>query len=331
MRRRAFLALLGGAAATWPLATSAQQDLVRRIGVLIAGAEGDPELEAQVRGFRQALYDLGWIDGRNIRIDMRWAGGDVDRMQTFAKALVDLRPDVILAHTTPVTAALQRATRTIPVVFVNASDPVGDGFVASLPRPGGNITGFINVESSMGGKWVELLKEVAPRVIRAAMLFNPDVSPGAGSYFLQPFEAAAASLGLNAISSPVRMTGEIERVLSMLGREPGSGLVVAPGGGFTGAHRALIISLAARLKIPAVYPQRTFADDGGLLSYGPQYLDLFRRAASYVDRILRGATSAELPVQVPTKFELVINLKTAKALGLTIPEAFLLRADEVIE
>jgi putative ABC transport system substrate-binding protein len=334
MKRREFITLLGGAAAApifLSVAANAQPGRMRRIGVLLAGAETDPELQAQVSAFRQGLEDLGWTEGRNIQMDMKWAGGTVDRLQTFAKALIDPRPDVILAHTTPITAAFQRETTTTSVVFVNVSDPVGDGFVASLPRPGGNITGFINLESSMGGKWLELLKEVAPGVIRAAMLFNPDVSPGAGTYFLHPFEAAATSLGLNAISSPVRMTGDIESALSRLGREPGSGLVVAPGGGFTGAHRGLIISLAARLKVPAVYSQRTFATDGGLLSYGPHYPDLFRRAASYVDRVLRGATTAELPVQVPTKFEMVINLKTAKALGLTIPESFLLRADEVIE
>jgi putative tryptophan/tyrosine transport system substrate-binding protein len=331
MRRRDFIAGLGGAAATWPLAAYAQQpDRMRRIGVLIGFGENDPEAKAQLSGFMQGLADLGWTDGRNLRMDVRWAADNIDRMRTFAKELVGLRPDVIIAHSTPVTAALQRETRTIPIVFVNVVDPVGDGFVAGLPRPGGNITGFINLEASMAGKWVELLTEIAPGVKRVAIMFNPDTAPGGGSYYLPAFEAAARSLNVAPIAAPVHSDAEIETVITSLSREPGGGLVVMPDA-FMGVHRAPTILLAARNNVPAVYQRSVFVRDGGLLSYGTDPVDIFRRSASYVDRILRGTKPAELPVQLPTRFEMVLNVKTAKALGLTVPPSIFLRADEVIE
>jgi putative ABC transport system substrate-binding protein len=277
----------------------------------------------------QGLQQLGWADGRNVRIDYRWANGDIDRMRAFAKELVELRPDVILSNTTPATAALQRETRTIPIVFVIVSDPVGAGLVASLPRPGGNITGFINIEASLGGKWLELLKEIAPAVRRVAIMFNPDTAPGGGSYFQGPFEAAAKSLAVEPMTAPVRSDAEIESVITSLGREQG-GLVVMTDGYMT-VHRGRIISAAAQGSVPAIYAESFSPKDGGLLSYGANYLDIFRHAVTYVDRILRGTTPGDLPVQVPSLFELVINLRTAKALSLQIPPTLLARADEVIE
>ena len=303
---------------------------MRRIGVLMAFDENDPEGKARLSGFTQGLAELGWTDGRNLRMDVRWAAGNVDRMRMFAKELVDLQPDVILAGATPATAALQRETRTIPIVFAIVADPVGAGFVASLPRPGGNITGFSNIEASMAGKWLELLTEIAPGVKRVAIMFNPDTAPGGGSYYLPSFEAAARSLKVEPIVAPVHSDAEIETVITSLGREPGGGLVVMPDG-FMTIHRAPIILLAARNNVPAVYSNSVFARDGGLLSYGPDRVDIFRRSASYVDRILRGAKPADLPVQLPVKFEMAVNVKTAKALGLTVPQSILLRADEVIE
>jgi putative tryptophan/tyrosine transport system substrate-binding protein len=330
MRRRDLIAGLAGAAAM-PLATRAQQpDRMRRIAVLEPGVENDPGGKMQLSGFTQRLGELGWTDGRNLRIDFRWASGNADRMRMFAKELVGLQPDVILAHTTPVTAAFQRETRTIPIVFLSVADPVGDGFVAGLPRPGGNITGFINLEGAIAGKWLEFLTEIAPGVQRAAVMFNPDTAPGGGSYFLPSFEAAARSLKVEPITAPVRSDTEIETVITSLGREPRGGFVVMPDA-FIFVHRAPIISLAARNNVPAVYFEWVFSSDRGLLSYAPDFADIFRRSASYVDRILRGATPSDLPVQFPAKFELVINLKTAKALGLTIPEALLATADEVIQ
>jgi putative tryptophan/tyrosine transport system substrate-binding protein len=331
MRRREFIALMGGAAATRPLAARAQQpDRMRRIGVLMANDESDPEGKAWLSGFTQGLADLGWTDGRNVRMDVRWGAGNVDRTRMFAKELVDLQPETILAGTTPATAALQRETRTIPIVFASVSDPVGDGFVAGLPRPGGNITGFITMEAAMAGKWVELLTEIAPGVKRVATMFNPDTAPGGGSYFLPSFEAAARSLKVAPIAAPVHSDAEIETVITSLSREPRGGLVVMADA-FMEVHRGPIILLAARNNVPAVYYYTVFARDGGLLSYGADRVDMFRRSASYVDRILRGAKPAELPVQLPVKFELIVNLKAAKAIGLAIPESFLLRADEVIE
>ncbi len=331
MRRRDFITLLGGAAVAWPRTAHAQQpDRMRRIGVLMGWDENDPEAQFNLAAFVQGLQQLGWVDGRNVRIDYRWANGDINRMRMFAKELVDLQPDVILANTTPVTAALQRETRTIPIVFVIVSDPVGAGFVAGLPRPGGNITGFIHTEGEIAGKLLELLTEIAPSVKRAAIMFNPDTAPGGGSHYLPFFEATARSLKLEPIAAPVHNDAEIETVMASLGREPASGLIAMPDG-FTFVHRAQIILLAARSNVPAVYWNSVVARDGGLLSYGPDNADILRRAAPYVDRILRGAKPAELPVQLPVKFELVINLKTAKALGLDVPLQLQQRADEVIE
>jgi putative ABC transport system substrate-binding protein len=263
-------------------------------------------------------------------MDVRWAAGNVDRIRMFAKELVGLQPDLILANSTPATAALQRETRTIPIVFTGNSDPVGERFVASLPRPGGNITGFISQEAAMAGKWVELLTEIAPGVKRVAIMFNPDITSGGVSYFRPAFEAAARSLKVAPIVAPVHSDAEIETVMTSLGREPGGGLVVTADA-FMQVHRAPTILLAARNNVPAVYSRSVFVRDGGLLSYGPDQVDLFRRSASYVDRILRGAKPADLPVQLPTKFEMALNAKTAKALGLTVPPSILLRADEVIE
>jgi putative tryptophan/tyrosine transport system substrate-binding protein len=330
MKRREFIAGIGGAVA-WPLAPRAQQgERVRRIGVLMALDENDPEAKAFLSAFIQGLSELGWIDGRNLRMDVRWAAGNVDRMPMLAKELADPQPEVILANNNLVTAALQRETRMIPIVFSGISDPVGAGFVASLPRPGGNLTGLINIEAGMGGKWLQLLTEIAPGVKRAAIMFNPDTAPNGGSYHLPALEAAARSLGVVSVMAPIHSDTEIETVMTSLGREPGGGLVVMPDG-FTFIHRAPIILLATRHNIPAVYWRSVFARDGGLLSYGPDAVDIFYRSASYVDRILRGAKPAELPVQLPTKFEMVLNLKTAKALGITVPQSVLLRADKVIE
>jgi putative tryptophan/tyrosine transport system substrate-binding protein len=329
MKRRDFITLVGGAAVGWPLAARAQQDgRMRRIGVLMGFDENDPEAKGWLSGFVRGLAELGWTDGRNVRMDVRWAAGDLERMRTLAKELVDLQSDVILAQTTSPTAALQRETRTIPIVFVMVGDPVSSGFVSSLPSPGGNLTGFMLWEPSITGKWLELLTEIAPGVRRVAVMFDPDPSSFIRLY--QPaFEAAARSLKVEPIVAPVQSDAEIEAVITSLGREPGGGLVVQATP-FIEVRRALIISLAARSNIPAVYPNSGWARDGGLLSYGPAMADELHRAAPYVDRILRGAKPAELPVQFPTKFELVINLKTAKALGLEVPLLLQQRADELI-
>jgi putative ABC transport system substrate-binding protein len=331
MERRTFISLLGGVAVVWPTAARAQQlERVRRIGVLMGWAESDPDAQAALVAFFKGLQELGWADGRNLRIDLRWAAGDIGRMQEFAKELVALRPEMILANTTPVAKALHKETQSIPVVFVIVSDPVGAGVVASLSRPGGNITGFINVETAMGGKWVELLKELAPAVKRVGIMFNPDTAPGGGSYFMGPIEAAARSFGVEAIKTPVRSDGEIETVIIGLAREPGSGLVVMTDG-FMTVHRGSIIPLAARNNVPAIFAEAFSPREGGLMSYGANVKDIFSRAASYADRILRGARPADLPVQTPTKFELVINLKAVRALGLNVPPTLLARADELIE
>jgi putative tryptophan/tyrosine transport system substrate-binding protein len=330
MRRRAFMAGLGSAAVSSAAARAQQAARVRRIGVLMALDESDPESKVLLAGFRQGLAALDWIDGRNLRMDVRWGAGNIDRIRMFARELVALQPETILAQGTPVAAALQRETRTIPIVFAVVGDPVGAGVVASLSRPGGNITGFISQEAEMTGKLLQLLVEMAPSVNRVAIIFNPDTTPGGGTYYLPAFEAAARSLKAAAIVAPVYNDAEIETVITSLGREPGGGFVVMPGN-FMLAHRALVISLAAGNKVPAVYIIRVYVGDGGLLSYGPDIVDIFRRSASYVDRILRGAKPAELPVQLPVKFEMAVNLKTAKALGLTIPQSILLGADEVIE
>jgi putative ABC transport system substrate-binding protein len=327
VRRREFIAGLGGVAA-WPLAARAQQERVRRIGVLASGDENDPEMKLRLSAFTQALADLGWTDGRNLRMDLRAGSGDIKRIRALADELVGLRPDIILASSTPATIALQRETRTIPIVFANVGDPVASGIVASLNQPGGNITGFAILEASLSGKWLELLSEIAPGLKRAAIMFNPVTAPL--SVYMPSFETAAQSLKVVPIIASVHSDVEIETAIVALGREPGAGLVVMPDL-FMVVHRMPIISAAARNNVPAVYSRSEFARDGGLLSYGPDQVDTFRRAASYVDRILRGAKPADLPVVQSTKFELVINLKTAKALGLTIPETLLATADEVIQ
>jgi ABC-type uncharacterized transport system substrate-binding protein len=284
--------------------------------------------KARVSAFTQALANLGWTDGGNVRVDLRWAGVDTNRVRALARELVSLNPDIILAASTPATAALQRETQTIPIVFVNVSDPVASGLVAQLNSPGGNITGFAIFEATLGGKWLELLSEIAPGLKRAAFMFNPDAIPA--SLYVASFETAARSLKVEPITAPVHNDVEIEAAIMTLGRESGGGLVVTADA-FVIAHRAPIILAAARNNVPAVYIASDFVRDGGLLSYGADQVDLFRRAAAYVDRILRGAKPGDLPVQFPTKFEMVLNLKTAKALGLTVPQSILLRADEVIE
>jgi putative ABC transport system substrate-binding protein len=332
IKRREFVAGLGSVAA-WPLAARAQQSdrVRRRIGVLMVLYETDPLGQAALSMLTQGLAELGWMDGRNLRIDVRWAGNDLNRMRMFAKELVGLQPDVLLAgNSTPVTAALQRETRTIPIVFVGLGDPVASGLIASLPQPGGNLTGFFNWEASFGGKWLELLMEIAPDLKRVAMIFNPDTAPLVGSHFSPSFEAAARSLKVEPIAAPVHSDAEIETVMTSLGGEPRGGLVVMPDA-FTVVHRVPIILLAARNNVPAVYQTSAFVREGGLLSYGPDGADLYRRSASYVNRILRGEKPSALPVQLPVKFEMAVNIKTAKALGLTVPQSILLRADEVIE
>ena len=328
MLRRTFITLLGGAAVC-PFAARAQQDgRVRRIGVLMPFDETDPVAKTIVPAFTQALADLGWTDGRNVRMDFRWGRGDNNRIRALAQELVGLQPDSILTNGTPATIAVQRETRTIPTVFANVSDPVASGVVATLNQPGGNITGFVNFEASLGGKWLELLSEIAPGLKRAALMFNPDTVPV--STFIPSLETAARSLKVVPILAPVRDDVEIETAIIALGREPGGGLVTMPDV-FLTVHRAPIISAAARNNVPAVYWASEISRDGGLLSYGVNRVDTIRRAATYADRILRGAKPAELPVQLPTKFEMVLNLKTAKALGLTVPPALIARADEVIE
>jgi putative tryptophan/tyrosine transport system substrate-binding protein len=331
-RRREFITLLGGAvaAAAWPLATRAQQlNRVQRIGVLMGNAENDDEGQSGVAAFRDELRKAGWTEHRNIEIDTRWAAMDVESMRRFAKELVGLQPDLILTSSTPATGAMLQQTRTIPIVFVLVADPVGSGYVASLPRPGGNVTGFTPIVGSLGGKWVQLLKEIAQGLARVALLFNPPTATFVEGY-LNPFKTAAASLGMEAIIAPVQDIPAVESLVVAQAREPNSGLVVIPDA-FTVGHRAEITSLAARYRIPAIYWSRSSAALGGLISYGPYIVDEYRRAASYADRILKGAKPSELPVQAPTKFELIINLKTAKTLGLEIPATLLARADEVIE
>jgi putative ABC transport system substrate-binding protein len=328
VNRREFIAVLGGAAA-WPLAARAQQgDRVRRIGVLMPGDENDPVYKPRVSAFIQALADLGWTDGRNMRLDLRWAGPEINRIGPLAQELVGLQPDVILTNASRATVAVQRETRTIPIVFASVGDPVASGIVGRLDRPSGNVTGFAILEATLGGKWLELLLEIAPGLKRAAILFNPDNTPF--SVYMPSFETAARSLQVVPIIAPVHSDAEIETATASLGREPGGGLVVIPDV-FMAAHRAPIIMAAARNNVPAVYTLSEFVRDGGLLSYGTDQVDLFRRAAAYVDRILRGEKPGDLPVQFPTKFEMAVNLKTAKALGLAVPPSIRLLATEVIE
>jgi putative ABC transport system substrate-binding protein len=327
-KRRAFITGLGSAAA-WPLAVWAQQgDRLRRIGILMVGDENDPVRKTYVPALTHALAGLGWTDGRNVRIDLRWAGSDPNRVRGLAQELVGLQPDIIVTNGTGATVAVQRETRTIPIVFALVADPVASGIVTRFDRPSGNITGFASYETTMGGKWLELLSEIAPGLKRAAIMFNPDTAPA--STHMPSLETAARSLKVVPIIAPIHSDAEIETAIRALGREPGGGLVVISDF-FTTEHRASIIMAAARNNVPAVYAQPAIARDGGLLSYGADTVDIFRRAAAYVDRILRGEKPGDLPVQLPTKFEFVINLKTAKALGLTVPQSILLRADEVIE
>jgi putative tryptophan/tyrosine transport system substrate-binding protein len=331
VKRRKFITLLGGAAATWPLAARTQQPAqVRRVGMLIGYSENDPETQARLSAFRQGLEHLGWKEGGSVRIDYRFAPASPDEAQVFAKELVALQPDVLIGNSTPATAALLRETRTIPIVFVGVSDPVGSRFVLSIARPGGAATGFTNFEPSLIGKWLELLKEIAPGITRAAVIFNPKTAPGGGSFFLDPFEPVARSLAVEPIAVRVNDAGEIEGAVAAIGREPGGSLIVMPDA-FTTVHRQLIILLAARYALPAIYPYRYQAVDGGLVSYGVDTVDLMRRAAPYVDRILKGEKPADLPVQAPIKFELLINLRAARVLGLSVPPTLLARADEVIE
>jgi ABC-type uncharacterized transport system substrate-binding protein len=328
MRRREFIALLGGAAA-WPLAARAQQpERMRRIGVLMAMTADDPEAAPRVAAFAQGLQQSGWTIGQNVRVDYRWGGGNADNMRKYAAELVALAPNVILAHSSAAVAPLLQATRTIPIVFTTVADPVGAGYVDSLARPGGNSTGFLVWEYSIAGKWLGLLKEIAPRVTRVVVLRESRIAAGPGQFAV--IQAAAPSLGVEVRPVDTRDAGEIERAITAFAQGANGGLI-ATGSPQALFHRGLIVALAARQRLPAVYFGRYFVTDGGLISYGPDLTEQFRHAAGYVDRILRGEKPADLPVQAPTKYELVINLKTAKALGLTVPDTVLARADEVIE
>ena len=329
--RRELLAALGGAAAAWPLATRAQQgERVRRIGVLMNLAADDPETLARLAAFHQGLQEAGWVVGRNLRIDYRWGAGDSERTRKFAAELVALAPDVILTTGAVTLGPLQQVSRTVPIVFVNVTDPVGGGFVASLGRPGGNATGFTSIEYGMSGKWLELLKEIAPRVTRAAIIRDPTFASGIGQ--LGAIQSVAPSFGVEVspIGVDVRDVSGIERAITAFARSPNGGLIVTTNAS-AAVHRDLIIALAARHRLPAVYPYRYYVTRSGLISYGPNTIDQYRRAAGYVDRILKGEKPANLPVQEPVKYELVINLKTAKLLGLEVPATVLARADEVIE
>jgi putative ABC transport system substrate-binding protein len=328
MKRREFIAGLGSAAA-WPIAARAQQrERTRRVGVLIGADENDPVWKPRVSAFTQALAGLGWMDSRNMRIDFRWYGDDADLIRARAQELVGLQPDIILANSTPATVAIEREAPTIPIIFVGVADPVASGIVKRLDRPGGNVTGLALFDATLGGKWLELLSEIAPGLKRAAIMFNPDTAPV--SIYLPPLEMAARSLNIVPIIAPVHSDVEIESAIVVLGRDPGGGLVVMTDSSMN-VHRSSIISAAARNSIPAVYFQSVFARDGGLLSYGIDQADNWRRAAAYVDSILRGAKPGDLPVQFPVKYEMVLNLKTAKTLGLNVPQSILLGADEVIE
>jgi putative tryptophan/tyrosine transport system substrate-binding protein len=328
-RRRTFITLLGGAAAAWPLAAQAQQpERVRHIGVLLPAAADDAQVQTWFGAFLQALALLGWTIGSNVRIDTRWATADADTIRRHAAELAALAPDVILAHGSPAVGPLLQATRTVPIVFAVVADPVGSGFVDSLARPSGNATGFMNFEFSLSGKWLELLKEIAPWVTRAVVLRDPSLVSGIGQFAVM--QSAAPSLGMELSPVSVSSASEIERAVVALGQRSNGGLIVLPGS-LTLRHRSSIIALAAEHRMPAVYPYRYHVLDGGLTAYGPDTIDQYRRAGGYIDRILKGEKPADLPVQAPTKYELVINLKTAKALGLDLPASVLARADEVIE
>ncbi len=330
MRRREFITLLGGTALGWPLAARAQQpERMRRIGILLPAAADDPEFQTRVGAFLQGLGQLGWAIGRNVWIDTRWATANAVEVRKHAAELAALAPDVILAHGTSTGGPLLQATRTVPIVFAVAADPVGAGFVDSLARPGGNATGFVAFEYSLSGKWLELLKEIAPGVTRVAVLRDPTL--GSGTSLFAAIQAVAPSLRVEVNPVNLRDAGEIEGAVAAFARSPNGGLIVAAGGGAATLHRDLIVTLAARNKLPAVYYERYFVAAGGLVSYGPNFIDQYRQAAGYVDRILKGEKPSDLPVQAPTRYELVLNLKTAKALGLDVPASVLARADEVIE
>jgi putative tryptophan/tyrosine transport system substrate-binding protein len=329
MRRREFISLLGGAAAVWPLSSRAQQrERVRRIGVLMHLAADDPDGKSRLAAFLQGLQEAGWVVGRNLAVEVRWAAGNVESMNRFAKELVAYQPDLIFVTSTPATGAMVHATSTIPVIFVLVADPVGGRFVASLPRPGGNVTGFTPIVGSLGGKWAELVKEIAPGIAQVTLLFNPQAAPFIESYS-NSFKTAATSLGMQAIIAPIDDVRELDTVVTQASK-PNSGLVVFPDA-FTEFHREEIISLVVRHHVPSVNWSRSFAEGGGLVSYGPYLVDEHRRASAYADRILKGEKPADLPVQAPTKYELAINLKAAKALGLTVPPALLASADDLIE
>ena len=329
LRRREFVMLLGGSAAAWPLAARAQQgERMRRIGVLMGQAEDDPEAQARVAAFEQVLQQLGWSEGRNVRIDRRWAAGDADRTRRYAAELIALAPDVILAPGSFTIGPLLQVSRSVPIVFVHVPDPVGAGFVDSLARPGGNATGFILFEYATSAKWLELLKQIAPGLTRVAVIRDPALTSGTGQF--AAIQALAPSLGVEVSPVNVRDAGEIERAITAFARSPNGGLILT-GSALSQVHRQTIVALAARHKLPAIYYERFVVAEGGLMSYGPSLVDQFQRAAGYVDRILKGEKPADLPVQTPTKYELAINLKTAKALGLEVPPTLLVRADEVIE
>jgi putative ABC transport system substrate-binding protein len=328
MKRRQFITLASGAAAAWPLAARAQRiNRMQRIGVLLGWSENDLLIRSNFAAAVQRLAELGWVESRNVVIDVHWTSGNLDQARAFANELVASQPDVIFTGTTPATAAVKNATSTIPIIFVVVADPVGAGFVNSLSQPGGNITGFINIEAGMGGKWAGLLKEIAPDLSRLAIMFNPETAPYSAR-FLPSFDAAAQSLGVETISLPVRSKDEIETSIASLG--PRTGLVVMTDS-FLAVHRAIVISLVAKNRIPAIFESYLYCKDGGLISYGPDYPDLFRRAAMYIDRVLRGTKPNELPVEVPIKFELAINTSTARALGLALPDTLLTVADELVE
>jgi ABC-type uncharacterized transport system substrate-binding protein len=329
MRRREFVILLGGSAAAWPLGALAQQpEVVRRVGILISGGEADPEMQARVAAIRQRLDSLGWSENRNLRIDIRFAEGDPHRHASLARELVARSPDAIIAYSTPIATALRRESDSIPIVFVNVSDPIGSGLVASLARPGGNLTGLMLYEEGITGKWLAMLKEIAPQIARVGLIANPGTTPY--DYFVHSAKAAAASLAVEVVPSPIENVADIERAIESLARLPNSGLVFLPDSTSI-QNRDRVVVLAARHRLPAVYAFRFFAVAGGLMSYGTNVIEQYREAASYVDRILRGANPAELPVQAPTKYETVLNLKAARSLGLEVPSSLLVRADEVIE
>jgi len=330
MRRRDLIKAIAGSVIDWRLAVRAQQgEQARRVGVLNAFAETDPQQQTWDSAFRQRLNELGWVDGRNIYVDYRWAAGSLDRLQLFAKELIALNPDVLVGVTTPATAALQRETKTIPIIFTVVSDPVGSGFVASLANPGGNITGFINIEGSLASKWVELMHEVAPSVSRVGVMYNPSTAPYA-KYYVDAFRTAASALAISPVEAPVHSAAEAEAFMTKLSGEAGSGLVVMPDTSML-LYRQAFIALAERSHLPTIYPFAFFVGEGGLMSYGIEIADLYRGAATYIDRVLKGAKPNELAVQLPTKFELAVNLKTAKTLGIRFPQTVIARADEVIE